>query len=161
MNEPLYQIILGIILSPFIGIGTWLKWQTMKTGSIIEIGSFTQKYGKNTGWLLQIACITIFFNFFQTYNLWTVIPLALLIWFISGWVATILERKLYGTEDNIDLIAYVAQQFVKDCGDEKLQEYLDGIAPQWWIRLMPFSWREELTKRINENLANYDEKNEP
>ena len=96
MNEPLYQIILGIIFSPFIGIGTWLKWQTMKTGSVIQIGSFTQKHGKRTGWLLQIVCILIFFNFIQTFNLWTVITL-LLIWFISGWIATIVERKLYGT----------------------------------------------------------------
>ena len=64
-------------------------------------------------------------------------------------------------EHNIDLLAYAAQQFVKDMGDERLQDYLDGIAPQWWVRLMPFSWREELTKRINENLASYDDNKEP
>jgi|TARA_B100002003_G_C13981439_1_gene474605 hypothetical protein len=152
MDEYIRQIISAALLSPFIGIGTWLKWQTMKTGTMIPNGIWTQQKGRITGWAIQLfAFMNFVFVSIDPFG-WHLIIVFLVIWCLSGWVATYIERGLYGTEDRIETIAYAAQSHGRNLRPEQLQEFLDGIAPQWWIRLMSWSWRQKLTDRINESL---------
>lgn len=152
MDEYLSQLVVALLHTPFIGFGSWLKWQTMKTGTIIPAGLWTQKHGRIAGWAIQLfAYMNFIFEGTDPFG-WHLIVVFLLIWFVSGWIATLIERKLYQTEDNLDLISYAAESYGKSLRPEQLQELMDGFAPQWWIRLMSWSWREKLTARINERL---------
>ena len=124
----------------------------MKTGTLIPTGIWTQQKGRITGWAIQMFA---YMNFvFISINPigWHLIIVLLVIWLLSGWVAKLIERGFYGTEDRIESIACAAQSHGKNLSPEQLQEYLNGIAPQWWIRLMSWSWRQQLTDRINESL---------
>ena len=124
----------------------------MKTGTVIPIGIRTPQHGRISGWAIQMfAYMNFVFISIDSFG-WHLTIVFLEIWFLSRWVATLIERNLYGTEGRIETIASAAQSHGKSLNPEQLQEFLDGIASQWWIRLMPWSWRQKLTDRINESL---------
>ena len=152
MDEYLQQIIAAALHSPIIGIGTWLKWQSMKTGTIVPTGAWTEKNGRISGWAIHLFTYMNFLFVFSDPFGWHLILVLLLIWFLGGWTATLIERKLYGTEERLETIVYAVESYGKSLRPEQLREFIDGLVPQWWIRLMPMSWRGRVTKRINESI---------
>ncbi len=124
----------------------------MKTGTVIPTGIRAQQHGIIAGWAIQIFAYMNFVVISLDPFGWHLSIVFFVIWFSSRWYATLIERNFYGTEGRIETIAHAAQSHGKNLSPEQLQEFLDGIAPQWWISLMSLSWRQKLTDRINESL---------
>ena len=79
---------------------------------------------------------------------WLLLPFAIM-WFLSGWVATVIERKFYETDANIEVII-VAVEDVADTitSFEERKKNLARLVPSWWFKLMSRSWQEKLVWSI-------------
>ena len=146
--QPLIAVGVGIILSPLYGLGAWLKWQRMKVGSLIPTGSATQNYGRVIGWILQVPCWLILLSFVEYANWWVILAAGVM-WVVSGWLATLLERRVYGTRHNIELIVFALQEYGGSKDEEVRSNLLEGFAPRWWRKLMSSSWQKELRQEID------------
>lgn len=124
----------------------------MKIGSVIPIGGWTQRSGKSAGWYLQIPCWLMILSFAQLLQWWSFLAAGVM-WFVSGWLATLLERKLYGTQHNLDLVVMAVDEYGKDMDDEFRLQLLQEFAPEWWVRLMSPSWRIKLQQTLNEKFG--------
>jgi len=140
----LSAIIVGILLSIPYGIGSWLKWQSMKKETIIPVGSVTAKYGNIVGFFIKVVCISLVFYWFD----WMGILLLAIMWFLGNWIATLLERKLYCNEWQMNFIVLAAQQYARHFGQEIAVSNLEKFVPKWWIKLMPMKWQKQLIERL-------------
>jgi len=140
MDNVISSLVVGALLSPVYGIASWLKWQSMKTETILPRGGLTGKHGGVLGFLIKGACFGVSFLLFRHFSWWIMASLATM-WLISGWIATLIERKFYANDDNMDLIVYAAKQYTKDMGTESAAGLMSNVAPKWWIKLMPQKWQ--------------------
>jgi hypothetical protein len=147
MAQALIAVGVGIVLSPFFGLGSWLKWQPMKVGSLIPTGSATARYGQGMGWVLQIPCWLALLSFVEYLHWWVVLASGVM-WFVSDWLATVLERQVYGTRHNLKLIVLALEEYGGREGEEVRLQLLENFAPAWWRRLMTPSWQYELRREI-------------
>lgn len=147
MGSAISSIVTGLLLSPIYGIGSWLKWQSMKVNTILPKGAWTESYGTFLSFLLKGTCFIILLFFFKSLNWWLTLSV-LVMWFVSGWIATFTERKFYATDYNMDLIVYAAEKYSKDMDTESAAHCMSEVAPKWWIKLMPSQWQSQLRNRL-------------
>lgn len=147
MEIKLIPIILGLILSLFYGIGSWLKWQSMKNGTIIPNGALTGKYGNIASFIIKSICLIIILYFIHVLH-WWIIASGLIMFFLGNWIATILERKLYCNDLRLDTFVFIAEQYTKERGAEEAAHFISLAAPKWWIKLMPMYWQRKLRERL-------------
>ena len=158
-TEPfLYSFVLGLSLSVLWGMAAWLKWQHMKSGTILPAGSFTVRHGRTVGYILNAFCIGITFSFALQLGWWLILSIAIFL-FIGGWIATLIERKLYCNQFQLDTIVYAAQEYSRLSNAESAAEILSEVAPKWWIKLMPSDWQQELREKLQNILLpeNHDD----
>lgn len=143
----IYALLAGVLLAPIYGVGSWLKWQEMKKNTILQKGAWTGRYGGTVSVMLKGGCFIILFLLFETFSWWLVLSI-MVMWFVSGWVATLIERKAYASEYNMDLIVFTAEEYTKDMDTESAAQLMSQVAPKWWIKLMPPSWQSRLRERL-------------
>jgi hypothetical protein len=143
----IYALITGVLLSPIYGIGSWLKWQEMKLNTILPKGAWTGRYGGTASFLLKGGCFLVLFLLFKPLGWWLMLSI-IVMWFVSGWIATLIERKAYASEYNMDLIVFAAEQYTKDMDTESAAHLMSQAAPKWWIKLMPQEWQSRLHERL-------------
>ncbi len=144
----LISIIIGVVLAIPYGFGAWLKWQVMKSGTIIPVGSIPQQHGSILSLVSKGICLVVLILIYPSVGLW-VIAAAVVMYFLGGWVATLIERKFYCDDLRLDTIVYYAEENVKDLGANRTAELLGEVAPKWWIKLMPMQWQKELHNRLS------------
>lgn len=137
----------ALVLSPFWGFGTWMKWQTMKVGTIIPTGGFTGRNGSTVSFLIKTFCVIALLLLIELME-WWFIPSGVLMWLIGNWLATLVERKLYCNNSNMDIIFLAAKEHAKDMKTEDATELMLDVAPKWWLKLMPLSWQLELREKL-------------
>ncbi len=143
----LVSLLLGLVLSLPWGIAAWLKWQHMKDHTILPTGSLTARHGRLIGYLLNAMCIGIALSFIGIIKVWVILSAAS-IFFIGGWIATLLERKLYCSSDQIKIILGAAEEYARLSGPNGAAEVLGQVAPKWWLKLMPAAWQQELRIKL-------------
>ena len=79
---------------------------------------------------------------------WWVAGTFVVIWFASGWLATLMERRAYATQQNMDSVVYAAKKYTTEKGTEFAVGILSEVAPKWWIKLMPRSWQVQLRDQL-------------
>jgi len=146
-----YSLFLGLCLSVLWSIAAWLKWQSMKKGTILPVGSFTEQYGSILGYFINAVCIGITLSFISELTWWLILSLFIFL-FIGGWIATIIERKLYCNQFQLDIIVSAAKEYSKLTSTESAAEILAEVAPKWWIKLMPSKWKMELHGQLKQIL---------
>src|SRR3972149_10337282 len=139
----LISLLLGLVLSLPWSIATWLKWQQMKDHTILPTGALTARLGRFIGYLLNAVCIGIALSFIDIIKVWVILSAAST-FFIGGWIATLLERKLYCSSDQIKIIVGAAQEYARFSGPNGAAEVLGQVAPKWWLKLMPAAWEQEV-----------------
>jgi hypothetical protein len=147
MDIAISALVAGILLSPVYGIGSWLKWQSMKVGTILPKGALTGSYGGMLSLVIKGICFVTLFFLFRVFSWWVAASL-IIMWFVSGWIATLIERKFYANNYNMDLIVFAAEQYTKDMPTESAAELMSKVAPKWWIKLMPPIWQSQLRNRL-------------
>ena len=157
VTQALIAVGVGMVLSPFYGLGSWLKWQPMKVGSLIPTGRATGNYGRGIGWFLQIPCWLALLSFVEYLHWWLVLAVAVM-WFLAGWIATAIERRLYGTRHNLELIVLAIEEYGGRESEEVRLQLLEGFAPAWWRKLMPPSRQYELRREIQHKFERESEK---
>jgi len=159
-TEPLlYSLLLGLCLSVLWGIASWLKWQHMKSGTILPTGSFTEHRGGTVGYIINVVCIGITLSFMSELGWWLILSIAIFL-FIGGWIATLIERKLYCNQFQLDTIVYAAKEYSRLSNAEGAAEILTDVAPKWWIKLMPSDWQRELRGKLKQILLPENHDNE-
>lgn len=151
----LYSLFLGLCLSVIWGIATWLKWQHMKHGTILPTGSFTERHGGTIGYIINAVCIGITLSFMSTLGKWLFLSITTFL-FLGGWIATLIERKLYCNQFQLDTIVYAAKEYSRLSNTESAAGILMEVAPKWWIKLMPSDWQRELQEKLKEILLPND-----
>ncbi|KFN37789.1 hypothetical protein KN63_08120 [Smithella sp. F21] len=158
-TEPvLYSLFLGFCLSFLWGIAAWLKWQHMKSGTILPTGSFTEHHGGTVGYIINAFCIGISLSFISYLGWWLILSVAIFL-FIGGWIATLIERKFYCNQFQLDTIVYAAKEYSRLSNTEGAAEILAVVAPKWWIKLMPSDWQQELREKLKEILLHENHEN--
>jgi|GEM_PF-4030515 len=157
-NLMIFLILVGIACTFPWGVGTWMRWQGMKKGTFIPAGAFTSIHAKTVNFILKVVSIVVivFFGISKTNIPAWPFPLLvsiLTMWFAGVWSVTILERKLYGTELEMDIIVYAAENYAKDIGPEQAAQLMSVVVPNWWLRLMPSHWQNQLQKRLSSILS--------
>lgn len=147
MEVTLYAIVVGLLLSPVYGIGDWLKWQEMKLHTLLPSGSLTGRFGGKASFVLKGACFGILLLLYSTFGWWLVLTF-IIMWFLSGWIATMLERKIHANQDNMERIVFAAEQYTRERGTEIAAQIMSQAAPEWWIKLMPPRWQSDLRNRL-------------
>lgn len=143
----LVSLLLGLVLSLPWGMAAWLKWQHMKDHTILPTGVLTARHGGFIGYLLNAMCIGIALSFIGMIKVWVILSGAITL-FIGGWLATLLERKLYCNSDQIKIIVGAAQEYVRFSSPNGAAEVLAQVAPKWWLKLMPAAWQQELRMKL-------------
>ncbi|MHB1015460.1 MAG: hypothetical protein ACYC2W_09315 [Desulfurivibrionaceae bacterium] len=69
---------------------------------------------------------------------------------MSGWIATLIERKIYEKNDDIQFYADIANQLIEEHGIDTARILINKNIPDWWIRLMSSSWQNEYYNKIKE-----------
>ncbi len=158
-TEPvLYSLFLGLCLSFLWGFAAWLKWQHMKSGTILPTGSFTEHHGGTVGYIINAFCIGISLSFISSLGWWLILSVAIFL-FIGGWIATLIERKFYCNQFQFDTIVYAAKEYSRLSNTEGAAEILAVVAPKWWIKLMPSDWQQELREKLKEILLHENHEN--
>lgn len=121
----------GLILSALHGVGSWSKWQRLTIGTVLPVGSYPRRWGHIIGWVLQVP-LYIFILISYMDIKWVTVVVFLVCWFVSGWIATAMERMIY---QNVDLVSRLL-----------LCQRAGAVIPQWWIALMPASWQAPLNR---------------
>ena len=98
--------------------------------------------------VLKGGCFLALFLLFKVLN-WWLVPIGILMWFISGKIATLIERKAYANQYNMDLIVSAAERYAKDADAESVAQVMSQAVPKWWIELMPQLWQSLLRERLS------------
>ena len=148
MKETISAGGLGLGLSVLWGLSEWVKWQHMKNGTILARGAMTGAYGNIISLIVKILCLVILVAFLSTLKLWLIVSAAIM-WFIGGWIATLIERKLYCDNYRMELIVFAAEEYKKDSKSvAEAAELMSVVVPKWWIKLMPQKWQSELRDKL-------------
>lgn len=148
MKEAISAVGIGLGLSLLWGLSEWIKWQHMKNGTILARGAIPGTYGNIISSIVKIICIVILVTFLSTLKVWLIVSVGLM-WFIGGWIATLIERKLYCDNYMIKLIIFAAEEYKKDFkSTEKAADLMSVVVPKWWIKLMPQKWQSELRDKL-------------
>jgi hypothetical protein len=144
----IYSLVIGFLLSVPWGLASWFKWQNMKNGTILPAGAFTEKYGSTVGYIINAICIGVALSFFSKLSWWLIFSIAIFL-YLGGWIATLIERKLYCSQFQLDTIVYAAKKYKRLTSVESAAEILTEVAPKWWIKLMPFNWQQQLREELS------------
>jgi hypothetical protein len=122
--------LLGVFLAIPYGIGSWINWQLLKTGTILPRGAIVEPYGKILAPLFQWPCYAYLIYQILEGKVWQAIAAFIIMWFVSGWLAQWLERKAYQNDREIDVLsdALIAGHEI----------------PEWWVKLTNKQWQERL-----------------
>lgn len=126
-----------IMILPY-AISTWLVWQGMKQDTILPYGSTTGNYGFKIGWGIKLVYFGILISLVIN-NGWVYLFSFPITWLLSGWLATLIERKVYMS---------LVMQTIKELSDYYKNASPDFALkmlsiPEWWFKLMPSNWRLE------------------
>lgn len=141
--------LIGLLLSLPGAIGDWLIWQSNKKDTYLKAGSWTIKSGNTIGWSIKIACY-VFLYFLSNKNIGPIISNFIILWLVSGWIATLIERKIYEKNDDIQFYADIANKLIGEHGIDTARILINKNIPDWWIRLMSSSWQNEYYNKIKE-----------
>ena len=147
MTSAILSILFGVILSIIWGFGSWLKWQGMKNLTIIPSGRLTTKYGEKINFYAKGICFFLLLFTPIRIGWWILLSFAIM-WFVGGWIATLIERILYCNEHNMKTFIFAAEQYTKEKGFKYATIILKQNVPKWWIKLMPLSWQVKLSNGI-------------
>lgn len=139
----------SLLLSCPSAIGDWLTWQTNKEDTFLKAGSWTIKFGKTLGWSIKITCY-VFVYLLSEKKITSIIINYIFLWFISGWIATLIERKIYERKDEIIFFAKIANDLAKEHGKDIAKILISKNIPDWWLKLMSPSWQNEYYKKMEE-----------
>ncbi|MDD5007973.1 MAG: hypothetical protein PHC68_06140 [Syntrophorhabdaceae bacterium] len=123
----------------------------MKSGTILPTGSFTEHHGGAVGYIINAVCIGTTLSFWSGLGWWLILTIAMFL-FLGGWIATLIERKLYCNQFQLDTIVYAAKEYSRLSNTESAAEILIDVAPKWWIKLMPSGWQKELRGKLEQVL---------
>jgi lipoprotein signal peptidase len=136
-------------------LSNWLVWQNLKLGTSMPVGGFTGKHGNTIGYGIKL----FYFGFivalikYEGFIMLASIPI---VWFISGWVALKLERKIYMVRIYNDIVGALEEY---DESDASLTYALMMVRlPDWWLGLMPQAFRYEHFN-IKTTIENYADNN--
>jgi hypothetical protein len=150
MSDFLFSVLSGIALSILFAGAQWLTWQSMKKKTILNAGSFTSKWGNSIAIILALiglACV-IYIGF--TLKWWLLVTV-IIAWLLGGWIATLIERAMYGKKEEIDFIVFAIENQAKSSGfnEAMITNLYSKWVPNWWIKLMTSSFQRELKLRIS------------
>lgn len=134
-----------LVLVPVVAyaLSNWLVWQTLKKGTILPAGNLTQSKGQIIGFGIKFMYFA-FLIYCMFYYHWIIILTLPFVWFFSGWLATIVERKIY-------------MKSVLDIAKANIKEHGNSGIPDWWINLMPKDWKFEYYSYIESQIADKEE----
>lgn len=89
---------------------------------------------------------------------WWITASLVIMWFVGGWIATLIERKTYESNYRMDLIVFAAEEYMKDMDTESAALLLSKVAPEWWIKLMSPDWQKQLQNRLLDIFLPVDDK---
>ncbi len=148
--EPVSMSVLyGLGLSLIFALVLWFSWQSMKKATIIAAGSIPVKYGGGVAVVLGVLGVVGVVEVLLSLRWWALLT-GSLTYFVGGWMATIVERKMYGNERTIETIVFAAQSFAQDHGWDASRRILSTVVPSWWIKLMSSGWRKKLESRLSQ-----------
>jgi len=136
-----FIVFTAVSMLPY-ALSNWLVWQNLKLGTSLPVGGFTGKHGNALGYGIKI----FFFGFIIAlikYEGFIIIASFPIVWFLSGWFATILERKIYMMKVYDDLID-ASEGYMKN-GSPASAEYALHMMklPDWWLKLMSPQFRDQ------------------
>ena len=140
------SIILGIALSLVWGLASWLQWQPLKDDTLIPVGEYTVKYGVPIALTLKGICILVLIASSSLLIWWTAVSVVMML-LIGGWIATLIERKIYCTEELMETLLYEAEKFNKLESIMGTELMLRAV-PEWWFKLTPSRWKNEYQRRF-------------
>jgi hypothetical protein len=141
--------LIGLLLSFPGAVGDWLTWQRNKKDTFLKAGSWTIKIGKTFGWSIKITCY-VFVYLLSEKNIIPIVTNYILLWFISGWIATLIEQKIYERKDEIIFFAEIANDLIKEHGKDTAKILINKNIPHWWLKLMSSSWQNEYYNKMKE-----------
>ena len=141
-------MLFGLILFSIVpyAFSNWLVWQSMKQNTILPYGSKPGRYGQLIGWGIKFLFFGTVLTMSVNYG-WVHLIAIPITWIISGWVATLIERRIYMNLVMNDIIG-IAKMYADADYDFAIR--MLGV-PEWWFKLMPGSWQRDYVKII-ENL---------
>lgn len=151
LSIAIHSVVLGFLLAPLWGAGSWMKWQSMKTATILPAGGWTRAYGTTVSFVSFAICVVIILWSVTEVAWWLLLTIAFM-WFIGGWLGTIIERRVYANETTLALIVDAAGRWEKSARDV---ETLKQAVPEWWIKLMPRCWRQRLHDLLTNPIDTY------
>lgn len=119
----------------------------MKDKTILPTGSFTAKHGGSMGYLINAICIGIGLSSLSTIKLWLILS-GVITFFIGGWLATLLERKVYCNQQQLEIIVGAAKEYKRLSDSNGAAEVMSEVAPKWWLKLMPVAWQRDLRIKL-------------
>ena len=127
--------IFGLSILPYT-ISNWLIWQTMKVGTMLPYGAITSKYGRAIGRLIKLIYFGLLIVLSNKYG-WICLVTLPFTWFISSWLATIIERKIY--------MKLAMQNIVRLAQMHKNSDHTIKMIniPEYWFKLMPATWQKD------------------
>lgn len=133
----MFIILVLISIIPY-SISTWLIWQNMKEGTILPYGSSTGRHGQSIGWGIKLLYLGVLIAICLNYG-WIFLASFPITWFISGWIATIIERKVY-----MKLVLRNLNDLSKMYINTDYDYAVSMLSlPNWWVRMMPNDWKRE------------------
>ena len=82
-----------------------------------------------------------------TIKLW-LIAAGVMAFFIGGWLATLLERKIYCNRQQLEIIVGAAKEYKRLSDSNVAAEVMAQVSPKWWLKLMPVTWQRELRIKL-------------
>jgi hypothetical protein len=143
----LKSFLIGLGFSVPWGVAAWLKWQSMKGGTVIPAGASTLAYGGSVGIFINIFCLVSFIQFIPKLG-WGIIVSVVIMFHVGGWIATLIERRIYCNEEMMTSILGGAYVYTQRYGPDQAVSIILEVVPTWWLKLMPQKWRTEVLAGI-------------
>ncbi len=106
------------------------------------------KYGDKASFTLKALSVFVSLVLIKTLYAWLVVSIGIMLFF-GGWLATLLERRLYCSDLRMETFIFAAKEYVHDMGQEGAAAVMSEVAPKWWIKLMPYSWQRKLREKLS------------
>lgn len=127
-------------------ISNWFVWQNLKLGTSLPRGSGSSKNGFSIGWsikFLYFGCVLAVCLYYGWMYLLS-IPVT---WIISGWMATLFERKMY-MEKVLEHVKWASEYYANTTSSFAIEM---TSVPKWWLDLMPQEWKQDYYSIIKRN----------
>lgn len=139
---------LFIIPAIFYGLASWIMWQGMKVGTELPVYKSLIGRGGNISRVMKLLYFLVIIKFSYEngfYYVFSFLP----VWYVSGWISTFLERKLY-----MEKAMEIALRIIEDSGSDvdAARRKLSEAIPSWWVVLMPKKWSETIETSLRSML---------